>query len=404
MGNLGRKDIILEYGEDYRGQLFKAFVEPFVDVAKSAKLFSQDVLNSLKLAFDTLTTFSPRKLREARDKYKDRRDKLAREWEPLMKSARETLQGTDVGLVAMVVAPNLFFGAQALKLGAAAPKGIVDYLDSSGWRIPIISALAAVGGKGGDLEGRFEKWLDDQERAAARSAEERGRSGIVGRLRVFFFGEAAWHTGNLLSEAEGDGSGAPPGAVQLRDSLEEMVREFLEPALAPAREELLAAKSEQASVLVSAANAAIRGLQGLATAQDVEEIESAVGSMRSALGDSVDLEPVQKAVDELKRLMQERAQAVKDTQSPAPKGSEPGDVEAVATAAADQALKQASAKLREMAAAAAGDAVKGYREAIAAELMSDLPTKGPAAEALKGSETGRKLLELIKGAVDSVGK
>ena len=30
------RDIILEYGEDYRGQLFKAFVEPFVDVAKSA--------------------------------------------------------------------------------------------------------------------------------------------------------------------------------------------------------------------------------------------------------------------------------------------------------------------------------------------------------------------------------
>lgn len=391
---------------DYRGQLFKAFVEPFVDVAQSAKLFSQDVLNSLRLAFDTLVVaFSPKELREARDKYKERRDKIAREWEPLMKKAGESLSA-DVGLVAMVVAPNLFFGAQALKLGGKAPRTVADYLETAGWKVPILSAFASSAGSkwGKSLDEKFEEWLDSEERKARGREEERGRSGIAGQLRVFFFGEAAWHHGDLLSEAEGDEKKDEPAqASQLRDALDEMVREFLEPALAPAREELLTAKREQAEALLKPANSVIRGLRGLAAAGSMQELESTLSSMQSSLGDSADLSAVREAIESLRASMQEKAGEVKGKQGPAPEGSKPEDVEAVASAAASQAFKQASGELREMASEAAKSAVENYREAIAKELMSDLPTEGAAAEALKGSETGSELLELIKGAVDSVG-
>jgi len=405
-----RPDIILEYGEDYRGQLFKAFVEPFVDVAKSASLFGQDVLNSLKLAFDTLTTFSPKKLREARDKYSDRRDKIAREWEPLMKKAGESLQSPDVALAAMVLAPNLFFGAQALKMGGKAPRTVADYLEGAGWKVPILSAFAsATGSKGGkSLEDKFEDWLDNQERTAKRGSEERGREGIAGKLRTFFFGEAAWHRGDLIREAEGD---EDPGMSrsELAFALDEMVRDVLAPAMASAAEELLTAKKEQAEALVSTANAVIGGLRDLAQADSPEGFEGALQKMEGNItaggaGEVVDLGPVRDAVQGLKAAMNKKYEEVKGGQGPAPEGSKPEDIEAVAKRASEQAFKQAASELRKMASESAESIAKSYREVIAKELTSDIPLKGAAAAAIAGTEAGAEILELIKGAVDAVGK
>ena len=72
------------------GRLYKAFIEPFVDVAKGVAIAGQSILNSLKLIFDTLTTISPKKLVKARDNYNKRKNVLDREWEPLLKKARES--------------------------------------------------------------------------------------------------------------------------------------------------------------------------------------------------------------------------------------------------------------------------------------------------------------------------
>ena len=412
MAGRGRgPDIILEYGEDYRGQLFKAFVEPFVDVAKSAKLFSQDVLNTLKLAFDTLNplNFTPAKLRAARDKYKDRRDKIAREWDPLMKKASESLQNTDFALAAMVFAPNLFFGAQSVKALSKAPRSVADYLETAGIKLPILSAFASsAGAKGGkSFEDKFDDWLDAQEKAAKKAAEEKARSGITGRLRVFFFGEAAWQQGPLLTEAEGDEA---PGMSRedLGAALDELVQDFLAPALAGVQEEMLAAKKEQAEVLVATANAVIGGLRGLAQADSPQKFEEALEKMEAGLAavgaEDIDLGPVREAVQSLKGSMEQAYEKAKGDQGPAPEGSKPEDIEAVAKRASEQAFEQAAGELRKMAAEAAQTAEKGYREKAAEELTSDIPLKGPAAKGLAGSEAGAEMLELIKGAVDAIGK
>ena len=410
MAGRGRTpDIILEYGDDYRGQLFKAFVEPFVDVAESARLFGQDVLNSLKLAFDTLITFSPAKLRSARDNYKDRRDKIARDWAPLMQKAGESLQNADVALAAMVLAPNLFFGAQALKMGGRAPRTVADYLEGAGWKVPILSAFASsAGAQGGkSLEDKFEEWLDKQEKAAERAEVERDRSGIVGRLRVFFFGEAAWQQGPLLTEAEGD-EASGSSRSELAAGLDEMVRDFLEPALAGAQEEMLAAKREQAETLVSTANAVIGGLRALAQADSPQGFEEALEKMEAGLAtvgaEDVDLGPVRDAVQSLADSMEQAYEKVKGGQGPAPKGSKPEDIEAVAKQASKQAFEQAAGELRKMAGEAAAATEKSYREAIAKDLTADIPLKGPAAAAIADTDAGAEILKIIKGAVDSIGK
>jgi hypothetical protein len=411
-GRPARSDIILEYGEDYRGQLFKAFVEPFVDVAESAGLFGQDVLNSLKLAFDTLNPFnlSPASLRKARDEYKERRGKIARDWEPLMKKAGESLQSPDVALAAMVLAPNLFFGAQALKMGGRAPRTVADYLEGAGWKVPILSAFTSqAGSKGGkSLEDKFEEWLDKQEKAEARANVERSRSGIAGKLRVFFFGEAAWHPGDLIREAEGD-EGPGMSRSELAFALDDLVRDVIAPAVAPSAEELLTAKREQAESLVSAANAVIGGLRDLAQADSPEGFEAALQKMEGNVtavggGEAVDLGPVRDAVQGLKTAMDKKYEEVKGGQGPAPEGSKPEDIEAVAKRASEQAFKQAAGELRKMASESAESIAKNYREVIAKELTSDIPLKGPVAAAIAGTEAGAEVLEFIKGAVDSVGK
>ena len=412
MAGRGRRpDIILEYGEDYRGQLFKAFVEPFVDVAKSAKLFSQDVLNVLKLGFDTLNplNFTPASLRKARDKYKDRRDKIAREWEPLMKKASESMQNTDFALAAMVFAPNLFFGAQSVKAIAKAPRSVADYLETAGIRLPLLSAFASSGGSktGGTLEDKLEALEKKYDAELKRQATERDRSTIAGRLRVFFFGEAAWQQGPLLTEAEGEEAPEMSRKV-LGDALDELVKDILAPALAGVQEEMLAAKKEQAEALVTTANAVIGGLRSLAQANSPQGFEEALQKMEAGLAavgaEDIDLGPVREAVQSLKGSMEQAYEKAKGDQGPAPEGSKPEDIEAVAKRASEQAFEQAAGELRKMAAEAAQTAKKGYLEKTAEELTSDIPLKGPAAKGLAGSEAGAEMLELIKGAVDAIGK
>lgn len=388
--------------------LYKAFVDPFVDVAKSVQLAGKDILSTLKLAFDTLITISPKKLREAREKYQNRRDRIDREWEPLMKKAKESVTD-DVAIFAMAMAPSIFFGMQASKFATGATTSIVDTLEETGWKIPILSALGSGGGSGRGGK-NFEEWIETQEREFKRAEATAERSTISGRLRVFFFGESFLHHGDRLLEAnEEEKSKDPPAGSSIRAQLDEMVKEFLEPALAPAREALISAKKEQAEDLVGTAKVVIAGLRGLADSNKPEDFIAALDMLEANLQargdkDAIDLTSIRSAVEKLKTDMSKKYEEIKSKQGPAPEGSNPEDIGLVAKKASEDAFQQAASELRKMAAAAAQKAIENYRETIAKELMSDIPTKGDIASAITRSPAGKEVIEMIKKAVDTIGQ
>jgi len=390
--------------------LYNIFLEPFVDVAKSVKLAGQDILNTMKLVFDTMITLSPRKLREAREKYKSRRDKIDREWEPLMKKASESIS-SDVKLAALVFAPQAVFAVQAARLGAAAPTTVVDYLEESGWEIPLLNVFSSGGGKsksGKSFEERFEEWIEDQEDEKTERKKETDRNTLAGRLSVFFFGEAISHShsGEVITEAESQ-ENSPSSA--LLPKLEKFTKEVIEPLMQSAREEFIASKKAQAEDLAGPAAAVVRGIKAISVANDPAAFESAIQVLESDLksrGDkeTIDLKPIKDAIAEMKQRMEQAFEKVKSKQGPAPDGSKPEDVEAVAKKASQDAFEQSATALRKMASDALPKMIENYKESIAKELMLDIPTKGEFATAFADSSEGKEVIDIIKKAVDSIGQ
>lgn len=399
-----RERLLVEDSEG--GALYKAFVSPFVDVVKSANLFTKDVLNIFGLAFETLITFSPEKLARSRAQYESRQKSIAQEWKPIMDRAKASMENTDIGLITMAFAPNIFFANQAARLGSAGYNTVSEYLGALG-------IIDYVSKQGGDLSTQLERWLERQEsesRSGGRGGGGGGGKSISDRLRIFFLGENAIRRDSLLREADGDAS-------SVKEQLKELFGDQgpLSGALDSAREELVAAKTEQIKDLVGTANTIIGGLLDISRATRPEDFETAVTKLKGQLsqkgGDkAVDLGPIEKAIQDLKSKMEEKYKEVVDQQdspakskSPAPEGAKPEDIETVAKKAASDAFQQGAEQLRKLATDAANKATESYREAISSELVRDVPQKGPVADAFNKSRGGQELMSLIKKAVDSIG-
>lgn len=397
------------------GKLYRAFVSPFVDVLKSANLFTKDILNILALTFNTLTTFSPEKLREAREAYNARQDKIAQEWRPLMDKAVESLDNSDVGIAAMVMAPNIYFGVLGAKIAGAGVETADDYLQAMGIKQYVID-------KNADLAKKLDNYLETQERESNREQQARGREGLASQLRVFFFGEAAWQNGNILSEAEEDKDSSKSksdkkpsggGSVDTNKLVQDLFGDggILEDLFTESQEEMLQAKKEQVDSLVGTANTIINGMRAISEAKALEDFEKAVESLKGQLGQrgdekAVDLSPIEKAIQSLKTQMEKKYEEVikgEGEASPAPAGAKKGDVETVAKKASQDAFEEAAGELRKMAADAATESATNYKNTISEELTSDLPKEGPLGKALGGSEAGKKLQDLIKNAINSIG-
>lgn len=392
------------------GALYKAFVEPFVDVVQSANLFTKDVLNIFGLAFETLITFSPEKLAKARDKYEGRRNKIAQEWKPIIDRAGKSLENADIGLITMAFAPNIFFANQVAQLGSAGYDTVGEYLGAMG-------IIDYVSKEGGSLADKLESWLERQDRAGQGGGGGGGRGGgdktIADRLRIFFLGEDASPHGDILVEAEDEGNKKDkpsPSSSELSKQISDLFgpQGPLADLFSETQKELLSAKDEEARDLIGTANIVVGGLRTIAQAQKIDDFESAVANLKGQLGQkgddkTADLTPIEKGIQSLKSEMEKKYNEVigqKGTaaKSPAPQGAKPEDIETVAKKASEDAFSKGAEELRRMAADAADKASENYKKTIFTELTSDL--KGP----VEKSPMGKALIEKFKKAVEDIGR
>lgn len=396
------------------GALYKAFVSPFVDVIKAGNLFTKDMLNIFSLAFNTFFSLDPATIRESREKYNARREKIAAEWKPLMDKAKASIEKSDVAILGMVMAPNLYFGVLGAKIAGSGVNTADEYLQALGIKQYVKDTNAT-------LEKKLEGWLADQERESNRQERERGREGLGGRLRNFFFGEAEWHDGQILVEADEDPKkkdtdpgkkDAPTGpGLDINKLSQELFGNGgpLEDLFTESQEELIAAKEEQIESLVGTANVIINGLRGISQAKQLDEFEKSIQSLKDQLArrdskQKIDLSPIEKAIQGLKDQMEKKyEEVIASEKSPAPEGADKKDIETVAKKASEDAFESAAGELRKMASDAADTATKNYKETIAEELASDIPKDGPLADGFKSSKGGQEIIGLIKKALDSIG-
>ena len=392
--------LLREYDDDYGGgggKLYKAFVSPFVDVAKAAQLTSQDILNSFKLIFKTLITISPKKLADARKEYNSTRDSLSKEWDPLMKRARASVEDSDFGIATFALAPNLFFGYQIGKFALDAPETIVDYFERAGWDVPMASLLRSAA----DSTDKPDFGRSDKSDSSDKS--------ISDKIRIFFFGEAASKNGPLMLEADEDKT----TKITSKNIGTELNKYFKETGFDKQLDELatqlITAKKQHADELLSASKNQIDTLKSFAAAKDIGEFEKSLAAAKTS---GADVDAIQKKIDDLKKDLEKKSSDLKSdkkfkeeiVKKAGKKEMSDDDISKAADSAALEASKQALGQIKENLSESINEALSSMKKQIRDELMEDMPDeKSPYFKAVMSSTKGKELMDVINNAVNSVG-
>lgn len=244
--------------------LYTTFVQPFVDVVDAAGLTGQDILNSLRLQLDLLFTLSPKKMDQAISNFDARKEKIAAKWEPIMERTREALGNSDLNLVTMVFAPELFLAGEALGAAYKAADSMGQYLADSGFKIPFASALLGY----------------EPEASTTTSSAGEGES-LLSKISSLFGIEAAWHAGPLLTEQD-----EKDQIPKKEENFQKAMREYLEVSglkqqFEESANELVKGQKEYVEEVLAAAVPQLTLIQNLVQSTDVDEFAAAIQEAES---------------------------------------------------------------------------------------------------------------------------
>ena len=107
-----------------------AFIAPFTDVLKVAKVAAKDILVSTANVAKQVVTFDLEKKKEIEDKYRQTKQEIAKEYAEAMKPIDDALAADDTKMLAFALNPGLFAATSLAKGAAAAGKPILDYAAS----------------------------------------------------------------------------------------------------------------------------------------------------------------------------------------------------------------------------------------------------------------------------------
>lgn len=138
------RGIIVEYdmGGVSKGDFYKAFVQPFMDVVdttmKAAKITAEDIKTSLEVAFHaTLTVLVPFYGYDYSETFKKNRaniDKIKSQYKDVTQRTTKALTGGDASLVAFMISPGAFLTVSAFKHKPEFVTGALGFGSASGER------------------------------------------------------------------------------------------------------------------------------------------------------------------------------------------------------------------------------------------------------------------------------
>lgn len=184
--------------------LYSTFVEPFTDALSAIKLGTQEILSATKLAWDTVFTLSPEKINAAREEFEQRQSEINSKWKPLMDKNKAALDKGDFDLIALAFAPGVTLAAAAGTNAVAAAGGVGNYLNDSGWKIPLLNSLPNMNISVPDLD------LDSGSRSGGSSAPPKKEKSLLKKLAGLFYIESSWIEGDLILEDSTENKQAQP--------------------------------------------------------------------------------------------------------------------------------------------------------------------------------------------------
>ena len=122
-----------ELKEYAQSGLFAVIGDALGDIFKSLKLTAMDISNELRfLGEKFLYRNNPAKLKEAGDNYNRKRDKILKEWEPIVKKNMDAIKNADPFLT-ITLAPSTFLISKSLQAGVAAGKTAAEIIAAEDW-------------------------------------------------------------------------------------------------------------------------------------------------------------------------------------------------------------------------------------------------------------------------------
>lgn len=251
---------VKELNEDH--PLWDAFVTPFTDRIKAAGLLGKDLLNVLSLAWDTVFALSPKRMKEARERFNARKGAIEKEWAPLMEKADDALGNKDLAFASFMFAPGAFLLTKAAQKSYQTAGSLNQHLNDAGWKIPLISMLPGMSSYTGP---------SPEEVTKAQKDREEGRS-LLDRLAGLFFIESSWLEGDLIVEQDEDKE-LPPFEKAMGDFLR---NSGIEDKFDVAGKELIEAEQERISAIVDDAVPRLTLAKTLAETSDINEFVQAI--------------------------------------------------------------------------------------------------------------------------------
>ena len=415
VGNILLEEIVLQDNdlavERLLGEVFVAapedmwntFVAPFTDVLKAASVGGKEILSAAKLSFDVLTSIRPSTIEKARDRYKKRSDALSKEWGEVMKTTDTALEG-DAQLLGFLVNPGMFLGSKLGSAAASAPGGVVQYLEDSGWHIPMVGDILGI----------------DKDVAPQSKSDEDAKSAAtpwLNKVAGFFFMAHHEPTGPLLTEAEKEdkeGKEKDEKKPTPKGNSPEAIMDYLEKVglkdkLEQDAQDLLKAKEEQVNDLMKPFEAQVELLDKIYSAKDLKMLAAALQGAQQAgvdLGGSGLADFEQQVNSQVADLLQdpEARQGFVESfleQS----GKKPNEGEELPEVT-DEELKPEIEKVIFMSSTKGMQeqiytGVQKMKEQIKAEVTDGMPTGGEASM-LKQTTVGKKYLSMIDDAVKKI--
>ena len=379
------------------GELYNVFIAPFTDVVKSASLASQDVLNSMNLIFKTMITLSPRKMEQYAKEYDARKDRINAKWEPLMKSADIALSSGDAELLMAVTNPAMFLGG---KLGTAAvktPKNVANYLNDTGWTVPLSGLLGA---SVPDLGVQKEKGLIGKGIDVAKD--------ILG----LFYIESYLNSDLPLIVEEKDEE--EKGGLTKQNFEKELEQHFkdtgLDEVFADAFDEIFEARKEYIDKIMQEAEGQLEFLTGFAAAAGLEDMMQVLDAAPDVEG----IAEVRKSIEEVAKDLSTKVDQLKNDKEfkeNLKKEAEKEDVDELSDQEIQQAAEQAAKKASDDAIAQIkgkfeNEITKGipeFKEQVLEAILEGTPEEGSKEfSAIAKSPEGKKYLSMVKDARDKV--
>lgn len=380
--------------------LYNTFVAPFTDVLKATALAGQDILNAIRLNVEMLVTLDPDKMDKVLAEYDKRHEAIAAKWKPLMDATDAALTAGDAGLVAFVLAPQMYLGA---KLGRAAydkTGDIYQYLDEAGMTIPLMGMLP-----------NFKPPRSTASGGSGTSGGEAASAGLLGTAKgvlkgladIFFIAHHA-PSGPLLSESlliEGEEEKPKKGTGNFEKDLEKFFEETgLDQEFEKSTKEMLDAKKDYIDQVMETATLQLEATTLLGQADSVEKFNEALAKfeevgvdVQASGADKVEAE-VEKAAKELassEEFLKTTAeeQGAKPVEGEAPQIPEEEAMKAARKVAFNNAKQNLQKQLV--------DGVSKLKESTLEALAKELPTEEEMT-IIKKSSGGKDYIKMLEDA------